>query len=75
MIEIIIFMTLPIALGIVFGSLIYLFLEEKSQNSSKESKKSMSEVIREMDEKALEDDISLEMADLRKRLSPKKDYP
>ena len=75
MIEIIFFMTLPIALGIVFGSLIYLFLEEKSQNSSKESKKSMSEVIREMDEKALEDDISLEMADLRKRLSPKKDYP
>ena len=74
MIEIIFFMTLPIALGTVFGSLIYLFLEEKSQNFSKESKKSMSDVIREMDKKALEDDISLEMADLKKRLS-KKDYP
>ena len=74
MIEIIFFMTLPIALGTVFGSLIYLFLEEKSQNFSKESKKSMSDVIKEMDKKALEDDISLEMADLKKRLS-KKDYP
>ena len=74
MIEIIFFMTLPIALGTVFGSLIYLFLEEKSQNFSKESKKSMSDVIREMDKKALEDDISLEMADLKKRLS-KKNYP
>ena len=34
----------------------------------------MSDVIREMDKKALEDDISLEMADLKKRLS-KKNYP
>ena len=71
MIEIIFFITLPIALGTVLGSLIYLFLEEQEEirkNSPPEP--SLRDFLKEMD-KSLEMDVSDEMAELRKRLSGK----
>ena len=71
MIEIIFFMTLPIALGTVFGSLIYLFLEEQEDIRKKTPPgPSLKDMLKEMD-KSLEMDVSDEMAELRKRLSGK----
>ena len=71
MIEIIFFITLPIALGIVFGSLIYLFLEEQEEIRNKTpAGPSLSDMLKEMD-KSLEIDISDEMADLKRRLKSK----
>ena len=71
MIEIIFFITLPIALGIVFGSLIYLFLEEQEEIRKKTPVgPSLKDMLKEMD-KSLEMDVSDEMADLKRRLKSK----
>ena len=71
MIEIIFFITLPIALGIVLGSLIYLFLEEQEEiRKNNPPGPSLRDMLKEMD-KSLEMDISDEMAELRKRLKGK----
>jgi hypothetical protein len=71
MIEIIFFITLPIALGTVLGSLIYLFLEEQEEiRKNRPPEPSLRDMLKEMD-KSLEMDVSDEMAELRKRLSGK----
>ena len=71
MIEIIFFITLPIALGTVLGSLIYLFLEEQEEfRKNNPSGPSLRDMLKEMD-KSLEMDVSDEMAELKRRLSGK----
>ena len=71
MIEIIFFITLPIALGTVLGSLIYLFLEEQEDIRKKNPPgPSLRDMLKEMD-KSLEMDVSDEMADLKRRLKGK----
>jgi len=71
MIEIIFFMTLPIALGMILGSLIYLFLEEREDiRKNKPARSSLKDMLKEMDN-SLEMDVSEEMADLKRRLSGK----
>ncbi len=71
MIEIIFFITLPIALGVVSGSLIYLFLEEQEEMKKKNPPgPSLRDMLKEMD-KSLEMDVSDEMSELKKRLKGK----
>ena len=71
MFELFYFFGLSIGLGIIVGCLIYLFFEDYIENSNKKPKQTMAQVIKEMDERALQHDIDDEMADLRRRLGGK----